>query len=206
MELNFQDFVLTYRVMGDMELLELAQSYDLLREVAKDALRAEFAVRKLDPPIIEQINVPTNRKLVTVSRYRDLSEAIVARSLLESAGIGAYLCDENLVRLEWQISNTIGGIRLQVDVADEAAAKDILAQPTPLEIAFGEPLDFLQPRCPRCDSIDLTFEGSSRALALASVTLLSLPLPLGPRTWCCNACGARWEDDQEDPGIQPGVV
>jgi hypothetical protein len=138
MDLNFQDFVRTYRAMGDMALVELAQSYDLLKEVAKDALRAEFAVR-LDPPIIEEINQPTNRRLVTVSRYRDLSEAIVARSLLESAGIGAHLCDENLVRLEWQISNTTGGIRLQVDVADEAAANNILAQPIPPEIHWRTP-------------------------------------------------------------------
>jgi hypothetical protein len=50
--------VRTYRATGDMALVELAQSYDLLKEVAKDMLRAEFAVR-LDPPIIEEINQPT---------------------------------------------------------------------------------------------------------------------------------------------------
>jgi hypothetical protein len=52
--------------------------------------------------------------LVTIRHYRDLSEAIVARSLLESCGIDAYLGDENLVRLAWQLSNLVGGIGLQV--------------------------------------------------------------------------------------------
>jgi hypothetical protein len=197
MKLNFQDFARTYRAMGDLELLELAQAHESLTDPAKDALRAEFGERKLDPPIIEEASQPAKRTLVTVNRYRDLSQAIVARSLLESAGVAAYLCDENLVRLEWQISNTIGGIRLQVEVAVEAAAKDILAQPIPPQIAFGEEQNFFQPRCPRCDSVDISFEGSSRAVALASVTMLSLPLPLGRRTWSCNACAARWEDDPE---------
>jgi hypothetical protein len=50
--------------------------------------------------------------LTTIRRCRDLSEAIVARSLLESSGIDVNLCDENLVRLDWQVSNFIGGIRL----------------------------------------------------------------------------------------------
>lgn len=69
-------------------------------------------------PSLDQHSTVTNNQqmahLTTIRRFRDLSEAIVARSLLESGGIEAYLCDENLVRLDWQISNFIGGIRLQV--------------------------------------------------------------------------------------------
>jgi hypothetical protein len=71
------------------------------------------------------------RQLVTLRRYRDLSEAIVARSMLEAAGIAAWLRDENLVRLEWQISNFIGGIRLQVDLSEAEAAEELLSQPIP---------------------------------------------------------------------------
>jgi hypothetical protein len=61
--------------------------------------------------------------LVIIKRYRELSEAIVARSLLESAGIVVALCDENLVRLDWEISNFIRGIRLQVDSEDALMAR-----------------------------------------------------------------------------------
>ncbi len=133
---------------------------------------------------------------MTLRRYRDLSEAIVARSLLESAGIVVYLYDENLVRLEWQISNFIGGIRLQVEEADAAAANDLLDQPVPDPIPFEGADDFTQPNCPRCGSIDIVFEGASRAAALTSLYFLSLPMPPGRETWRCNACGARWEDTE----------
>ena len=133
--------------------------------------------------------------LITIRRYRDLSEAIVARSLLESSGIPAYLCDENLVRLDWQISNFIGGIRLQVEPEQEQDATEILDAPIPDEIDFGgDPSAYTQPRCPRCNSTAVTFEGSSRKAALASLYIFSIPLPLGPRTWTCSHCDNHWTD------------
>jgi len=196
---NPEELARDYAKMSDFDLTELGRSYDSLTETAKLLLRAEFARRNLEPPTIEYAPAAISRNLVTVRRYRDLSEAIVARSLLESAGIQPYLRDENLVRLEWQISNFIGGIRLQVEAADESAAIEILSQPVPEIVAFGEQADFVQPVCPRCGSKEITFEGSSRGAALASLYLVSLPLPLGKETWFCNACEARWVDDSDDP-------
>lgn len=187
-----------YAKMSEFDLTELGRSYDSLTDIAKLLLRSEFARRNLEPPIVEDPPKAISRKLVTVRRYRDLSEAIVARSLLESAGIQSYLRDENLVRLEWQISNFIGGIRLQVEAADEDAAIEILNQPIPETVAFSGRADFVQPVCPRCGSKEITFEGSSRGAALASLYLVSLPLPLGKETWSCNACEARWVDDNDD--------
>ncbi len=190
-----------YAKMSESELIELAHSYDSLTEPAQTALRAEFATRHLDPPTIEDLETlaATGPSFVTLRRYRDLSEAIVARSLLESSGIPAYLRDENLVRLEWQISNLIGGIRLQVEQADEAAAAELLSQPIPDKVPFDDQTEFAQPLCPRCFSRDITFQGSSRRAALASLYLLSLPLPLGQETWLCNSCDARWVDDTSTP-------
>lgn len=135
-------------------------------------------------------------ELTTVRRFRDLSEAIVARSLLEASGIPAYLCDENLVRLDWQVSNFIGGMRLQVDVADEQDALDLLNAQVPDEIAYADDGAFVQPRCPRCHSLEITYEGASRKIALASLYVLSLPLPLGATSWFCHACGNRWNEAQ----------
>jgi hypothetical protein len=138
-------------------------------------------------------------EFVTIRRYRDLSEAIVARCLLESSGIEVNLRDENLVRLEWQISNLIGGIRLEVESKDEADAIAILDSPIPETIDYGgTAAPFTQPRCPRCQSLDITFEGSSRKAALASLYVAALPLPLGQETWSCQHCGSRWIDT-EDP-------
>jgi hypothetical protein len=191
------DFVTNYAKLGESELMEIARSYDTLTGEAQTALREEFARRGLDPPLVEEKELsepPAQRNLVTVRRYRDLSEAIVARSMLESAGIGVYLRDENLVRLDWQVSNFIGGIRLQVDAADEQNALELLSQPVQDSISYREGDEFTQPHCPSCGSTNITFEGASRGAALASLYVLSLPLPFGHETWLCNACGARWED------------
>jgi Putative prokaryotic signal transducing protein len=159
----------SYTRMSESELIDLARSYDSLTESAQIVLRAEFAKRHLDPPTIDEPENPTasGPNFITVRRYRDLSEAIVARSLLQSAGIRAYLRDENLVRLEWQISNFVGGIRLQVERADETAAAELLTQPIPDNVPFDEHAEFAQPLCPRCGSTDSTFQGSSRGAALA---------------------------------------
>ena len=135
--------------------------------------------------------------LTTIRRYRDLSEAIVARSLLESSGIRALLCDENLVRMEWQISDFIGGIRLQVEDDDEQDALQLLDAPIPEAIDYaGEEAAYDQPRCPRCQSSDITFEGASRKAAVASLWALAIPFPLGPKTWRCGSCGHCWQADK----------
>lgn len=137
--------------------------------------------------------------LITIRRYRDLSEAIVARSLLESCGIDAYLGDENLVRLVWHMSNLVGGIGLQVADEDEAEAIEVLDSPIPESFNYGdESLPYAQPHCPRCGSIDITFQGAARTAALMSLYALSLPFPPGHETWICDNCASRWEEIEDD--------
>ena len=195
MSLERVDFPTQYARLSEAELMTLAHQYDELAGAAQDALRSEFASRKLEPPLIEDDEEPVARKLVTLRQYRDLSEAIVARSMLEAAGIVVYLRDENLVRLDWQVSNFIGGIRLQVDRADADAASELLSQPVPEFILMeGEP-DFSQPHCPHCGSVEITFQGADRTLPLSSLFVLGVPLPAGMKTWLCSACGTKWEDD-----------
>ena len=139
MDVSKEALVKKYAGMGDIELQELARSYDSLAVYAQEALRAEFARRNLEPEWIGDDGLsPASRDFVTVRRYRDLTEAMVARSVLESAGIPAYLRDENLVRMDWLRSNFIGGIRLQVDADNGQAAADLLAQPIPDSILFDE--------------------------------------------------------------------
>jgi hypothetical protein len=206
MDLNYEDYAGNYGARSDSELMGIAHAYDSLVPAAQQALRAEFTRRGLEPPVLEESADADEmgRRWITVRRYRDLSEAIVARTLLESAGMPVYLRDENLVRLDWQVSNFIGGIRLQVDEANAAAAAELLDQPIPEEISFDEGPNFQQPQCPRCQSTDITFRGASRGAALASVHLLAIPLPLGPETWVCEACGAVWEDDREATQVEAG--
>ncbi len=200
--------------MSDQELQNLRADWHSLVPEARTALVAELASRNLDfiaplPPVDDS---PEFRELVTVRRYRDLSEAIVARAVVESAGIFCFLKDENLVRLDWQVSNFIGGIRLQVAAVDFEAASDILSQPIPNEISIPDQPGFLQPRCPRCTSTDITWERQGRKAALASLYLFSLPLPRGSESWHCDSCDLRWTDDEPEekasndngtPDLQP---
>ena len=115
--------------MSEAELQSLLADWHSLIPEARTALAGEFASRNLDfeVPTLEEDAPPDFRELVTIRSYRDLSEAIVARAVIESAGIFCLLRDENLVRLDWQVSNFIGGIRLQVAASDVEAAEAILS-------------------------------------------------------------------------------
>ena len=133
-----------YRAMSELELQELAADWHSLVDEARSALTAEFARRGLEfvEPLPLDDRAPEYRDLVTLRRYRDLSEAIVARGVIESAGIFCFLKDENLVRLDWQMSNLVGGIRLQVGASDVEAAEAVLAQPVPNSIDIPDQPDF----------------------------------------------------------------
>jgi Putative prokaryotic signal transducing protein len=189
-----------YRPMSEKELQTLLADWHSLMPDARAALTAEFAARNLEfnePPTPSEDDAPEFRDLVTIRRYRDLSEAIVARAVIESAGIFCFLKDENLVRLDWQVSNFIGGIRLQVAAPDVEAAEAILSQPVPSEFSIPDQPGFQQPRCPRCTSTDIMWERQGRKAALASLYLFSLPLPRGSESWHCNSCDLRWQDDDQ---------
>ena len=188
-----EDLAALYAQMSETELMELAGSYDGLLEVAQVALRAEFVRRGFEPPLVEEPGEWEFRPLMTVWRYRDLAEAYVGRSLLESAGIPAWIADEHLVRMDWFYSNLIGGMRLQVDERDEAAAREILEEGAPETITYGEGEAYVQPICPKCGSVEITLgDGTERGPSLVALYLLAIPVPPREAAWHCEACGAQW--------------
>lgn len=63
---------------------------------------------------------------VVLRRYLDMAEAMADRMALDSAGIESYLYDENLVRMDWLISNGIGGMKLVVKQSEAEDAAEIL--------------------------------------------------------------------------------
>ena len=134
--------------------------------------------------------------LVTLKHFRDMPEALLAKGKLESAGIDSVLADGNLVRMDWLLSNAIGGIRLQVEERDLESARAVLDEPIPAELgeeAPGEP--FVQPRCPRCCSLDIGFEGIDRFWTYGLWLLLSFPIPVRKGNWKCYTCGLEWHED-----------
>jgi hypothetical protein len=190
-----------YHPMSEPELQNLLADWPSLIPEARSALAAEFASRGLEfvePPSPSADTPREFRELTTIRRYRDLSEALVARAVIESAGVFCFLKDENFARLLWQDSNFIGGIRLQVAADDVQAAETILSQPIPDSISIPGQPGFMQPRCPQCTSTDITWERQGRKAALASLYLFSLPFPRGSESWHCNSCQLRWIED-DDP-------
>jgi Putative prokaryotic signal transducing protein len=66
-------------------------------------------------------------ELVTIRQFGDMSEALLAKGCLESAGIECFLTDTNVTRLEWPLSR---GMRLQVNPEDAEIAVACLDQPS----------------------------------------------------------------------------
>lgn len=196
------NFAARYKEMSETELMDLARGYDDLVEPAQAALRAEFAQRGLEPPLIEEEEAPDTEDepgLVTVARYRDMPEAVVARMVLEQAGIECFLRDENTVRMDWFWSNMIGGMRLQVAARDEAAARELLSQPMPAEFEIGLGEEFVQPVCPKCGSTDVVANDPDRKVMAASM-LINIPIPHrrpSKEEWRCLQCDSRWVDEEE---------
>jgi len=56
-------------------------------------------------------NVERLRELVTIQSFRDPLEAMLAKAMLDSAGIECFLADDNTGRILGFASNVIGGIR-----------------------------------------------------------------------------------------------
>ena len=189
-----------YAGMTDGELERLGQNAELLTELAWDALEDEMDRRHLKYPE-EPTPQPRQRmelqELITIRQFRDLPEALLAKGCLESAGIECFLGDENLVRLDWFISNFIGGIKLNVKVADAENARQILDEPI-LEGIYVQGVGlYEQPRCPKCQSLDVNFRELDRPIAYMSA-FLRVPLPVQRRAWRCHSCDAEWEDDGAD--------
>jgi hypothetical protein len=191
-----------YAGMTDGELQKLAQSAESLTDIAWDALEDELERRHLedsDDPAQEPRQEMEVRELVTIRQFRDLPEALLAKGSLESSGIECFLADDNLVRLDWFISNFIGGIKLNVRAADAENAQKLLDEPI-LEGLYVQGVGlYEQPRCPNCRSLDVNFQELDRPIAYMSA-FLRVPIPVQRPAWHCHACDAEWEDDAAEGG------
>ena len=184
-----------YSAMSDEELGQIAESGDELSAAAQEAFRAEVARRGLKmeiaPPRGE--DVFEFNETVTLRQFRDLPEALLAKGSLESAGIEAYLVDDNMIRMDWFISNLLGGIKLKVRPEDAEAAGEILNQPIPEMLNVEGVGNFEQPRCPRCQSLDVTYEELNKEFSYLTA-YAGVPIPVYKKGWTCHACGNEWEE------------
>lgn len=184
-----------YSAMSDEELSRIAESGDELSDSAQEALRAEAAKRGLKmeiaPPRGEDVYELNHT--VTMRQFRDLPEALLAKGSLESAGIQAYLVDDNMIRMDWFISNLLGGIKLKVRLEDAEAASEILNQPIPETLDVEGVGSFEQPKCPRCQSLDVGY-GELNKFVSYGTAYVGIPIPVYKKGWTCHVCGHEWEE------------
>ena len=181
-----------YAAMEDGELEKIASDAGGLTEVASEELKSEMERRGINWP--EQF-IP-GPPPVMVGRYRDLPDAQVAKSLLDSAGIDSFLADENLVRIDWFWSNMLGGAKLFVREKDADAAKKLLEQGPPEVFDVAGVGEYQQPRCPKCNSLDVSLDALDRRIAHPGL-LVGLPIRVTHKGWKCNACGNEWDPPSE---------
>jgi len=188
-----------YGTMSDEELLPLAADLPDLSAIAQEVLRAELIRRKLELPPLQspENDGPEHRQLITLRQFRDLPEADLARSVLDSAGIESFLQDDNMIRMDWFNSNFIGGIKLRVSAENADAAREILTQDIPSNFEVEGIGDYVQPRCPDCNSLEVTFTGLNKPIAYTSMWA-GFPLPIPGNGWKCEACGKEWVAESGD--------
>ena len=66
----------------------------------------------------------------------------------------------------------------------------------------GAGSQYEQPRCPKCGSMDVSFEGLMKRVAGAGL-FLGLPLTVKMKGWNCNSCEHQWgiEDEGKKPNL-----
>jgi len=150
-----------------------------------------------------------------VARFTTVGEAESARSALDAAGIDARVGDENMVAVDWLMSQAVGGVKVLVPEEKLEEAAEVLgsgaaepasdqdeegraeARPTSLR-EYGplpEASDIEEPLCPRCGSREY-YRVTWRRLRASSLILqfgafLIVPLWLVLPKWKCDTCGLR---------------
>ena len=143
---KFRQLVERYSEMSDAELEPIVADAHSLTDVARSALQSEISRRGLslklgsNSIVRAETPVPANeesagtteaeyRELATIGSFNGLANASLAKGLLESAGIEAFLIGDHIGQLAGAFgSSAYGGIKLQVSVEDVEAAVRLLAE------------------------------------------------------------------------------
>jgi hypothetical protein len=192
-----------YAGMADGELEKIAEDALSLFDVAREALQAELARRHSEIALPDPIASPqpVSREPppgpLILRRFRDLPDALLAKSILDSASVECYLIDENTVRMDWLWSNLLGGVKLWVKPED-ADAGELLDQDYLESFEVEGVGEYRQPRCPNCQSFDISFRGLMKYLPYGMLWL-GFPTPVTHVAWVCYSCGNAWQATSDEP-------
>ena len=139
-----------------------------------------------------------DQHLVLLRRFRDLPDAYLFKSILDSAGIECFLGDENTIRMNWFWSNLLGGVKLFVSSADTDTASALFVLPVLEKFDVEGVGEYEQPRCANCNSLEVSFNGRNRAVDYTSA-LLGGTRSFDRSLWQCESCGRRWPESDLKP-------
>lgn len=126
--------------------------------------------------------------MVTLTTVTYLHEADQICQRLEASGIKTLIPDQGALSMNPFLANAIGGLRIQVDEKDLAAAREIVGDVP----AATSPGLFT---CPRCGSDEVQYERVSRRFAFLSLLLVGVPLLWFKRQCTCKSCGCNWREE-----------
>jgi len=131
-------------------------------------------------------------RVVLLTSFLDATEAHMARSALEEAGIACMLADENISTIQPSYANMVGGIKLMISESDLEAAQEVLARLFPER---DQPATDTPTRlCPECGSADVERKRLRLWVLLAALFCLGIPLIMARPRWKCLACGNHWRE------------
>jgi Putative prokaryotic signal transducing protein len=132
---------------------------------------------------------------IAVASFSQPVEAHLARTRLEAEGIPCVVGNEHLVRVDWLLSNAVGGVKLMVPRSELERARDAL-RPRPHLVVVGGHGELAEGEmiCPRCRSDDVYYSRYSRRVASVFILLLGFLIPWRDRRWACTQCGYEWKE------------
>jgi hypothetical protein len=141
--------------------------------------------------------------LEVVGTFWFLHEADIAKAMLESDGIPAWVLDQNTIRTDWLLTGALGNVKLAVSPEDAERAHELLSADHSAALAsaaeHGLPAH-PEERCPACGSAAVAARSVQALPGVRQwlVTLISLAVGLVvPRRRFvterfCATCDHRW--------------
>jgi hypothetical protein len=131
-----------------------------------------------------------------VGAFTSVHEALLAKSVLEAAGIEVALADEHLVSMTWTYSNAVGGVKIIVSEDRLEEARSLLESGA---VVMAEPLASDQESasdgamldaCQQCGNNEFESRLPGKRLAILSWLAIGVPLGSPLRRRYCRRCGA----------------
>jgi len=140
-------------------------------------------------------------ELVTIARFADLPSAGLARSILESEGIYAFIPNEMTIGLRRPHMVLFDGLELQVSVASADRAVALLREKYEPKHAGGRELGEdrqVDTPCPRCGSLEIYDHNPMRNKKLVTI-LTFISFLFSRKKLLCKSCGYIFQARRQCP-------